>query len=259
MDYLSVPQTTPCGHVFCYLCIYKWLEQDPICPQCRKSVDSPPYPVYILANQVDQALLKYPDPASTLRIGKDLEYYKSFKEPWCDLYSSSLFFDDNMYSSSSEDDDHLQNVSGFRIIPADSDTTSDDNSDSDTSSASIEPRSVNSNAVVHTGRNSFQDRLDFSYDPILVGAQIAAGYSADMITAFNAEHAAFAAADQYPDDCSSVSNDESSHDETLVSRTFVEPQELEPPEIPPEPTQVQDEPARPRRSRRLRSDFNTRF
>jgi hypothetical protein len=221
MDYLSVPQTTPCGHVFCYLCIYKWLEQDPICPQCRKGVDTAPYPVYILSNQVDQALLKYPDPTAKIRIEKELDFYKSFIDPWVELYSSTLFFGDNTYSSSSEEEYPIRFTHGIHTWQPDSDTSSED------MDSNSEPDSDGSNQDL-TGREIFPGGTEHVSTESIV-------------------------APPESDDCSQSSNDESS-DVPRVSSSYSEPEEQLYPQESEVPSEPQEEPERPRRSRRLRRE-----
>jgi len=34
----SSPVVTSCGHLFCWSCLYKWLEQHPSCPCCKSGV-----------------------------------------------------------------------------------------------------------------------------------------------------------------------------------------------------------------------------
>ena len=146
MDYLSVPQATPCGHVFCYVCLYKWLEQESVCPQCRKDVDTAPYPVYLLSNQVDQALVKFPDPNTLTRIGKDLEYYKSFPAPWDSMFSCNSNFWDHTYSTSSSDYDQNEHffyiTNGFDQHTSANEENDDDSSDSDDSDENESPAQV---------------------------------------------------------------------------------------------------------------------
>lgn len=219
MDYLSVPHTTPCGHVFCYLCIFKWLEKESICPQCRKNVEVAPYPVYLLSNQVDQALLKFPDPNTKLRIGKEFEYYKSFSDPWVELFSSSMTFWDDQYSSSDDDEPAPYFYTDSNVnfpYTEDPDTTEEedpDNESHDTSDSDEEP-------VTESAVNSQDQRV-----------------MGETVRNVNIQ----ASQDEADQSCSSDDSSESS----VENR-------------PPVSSSSSDtEPVR--RSRRLRSDFNTRF
>src|SRR6476469_7656958 len=82
IDLFSVPVVTPCGHLFCYKCLFKWIKSKTRCPQCRNRITTVPYPCFLMENLVEELLLKFPDQKTQDRIQEDRSLYKSLKKPW---------------------------------------------------------------------------------------------------------------------------------------------------------------------------------
>jgi len=47
---ISEPVVTTCGHLYCWPCLYRWLEKEVVCPLCKASVRQV-IPIYATANE----------------------------------------------------------------------------------------------------------------------------------------------------------------------------------------------------------------
>ncbi|KAJ8037297.1 E3 ubiquitin-protein ligase PDZRN3-B [Holothuria leucospilota] len=122
------PQRAPCGHSFCRVCIYKWLQQSKTCPEDRRPLRTQDlHSDFIVANIIGDQLVACPYKRKGCEHICKLELLKSHSKS-CDFNPCNLpgfLADDDNDNLLAQEQPHSSSVMGLHNLPSSSMTEPD--------------------------------------------------------------------------------------------------------------------------------------